>query len=185
MANNYKAIKRAVLDDAANNGGYAPLIFFAPIDTFTTLASPIAIPVALGDKKKITLDHAFAATDGFVGLLTKLNSVSIESAESEGDDGSVQNNWVMKAQIKGDSAVIQEQLDDMKNDPAGLIFLAKDSTCTRNEYIQLGDACTPVSFKYAFNSGNTKEGFKIYDISVTVKEAKYFYTGDVTEKPVA
>jgi hypothetical protein len=185
MSNNYKAIKRAVLDAAASNGGYAPLIFFSPVDTFTTLATPIAVPVVLGDKKKIVTDHSFAVNDGFVGILTKLNSVTIESAESEGDDGAVQNNWVLKAQIKGDSAVIQEQLDDMKNDPAGLIFLAKDSTCNRNEYIQLGDGCTSPSFKYAFNSANTKEGSKIYDISVTVKEAKYFYTGDVAEKPAA
>jgi hypothetical protein len=185
MANNYKAIKRTELEAAASDGGYARLIFFAPLDTFTTLAAPIAVPVALGDKKKIATDHAFGAADGFIGLLTKIHSVTLESAESEGDDGSVQNNWVMKAQIKGDSATIQEQLDSMKNDPVGLIFLAKDSTCARNEYIQLGDACVQGSFKYAFNSGNTKEGSKIYDISVTIKEAKYFYTGDVVEKPTA
>jgi hypothetical protein len=183
MSNNYKAIKRAELDAAASNGGYAPLVFYAPIDTFTTLSAPIDTPVAAGDKKKITIDHAFGVDDGFIGLLTKINSVTLESAESEGDDGSVQNSWVVKAQIRGDSAVIQEQLDEMKNDPVGLIFLVKDSTCNRNEYVQLGDACSPVSVKYSFNSGSTKEGFKIYDISVTVKEAKFFYTGDVTEKP--
>lgn len=185
MGNNYKAFKRAELAAAASNGGYAPLIFFAPIDTFTTLSTPIANPVSVGDEKKIATDHVFGANDGFIGLLTKINSVTIESPESEGDDGALQNTWTLKAQIKGDSAEINGQLDIMKNDPTGLIFLAKDATCVRNEYIQLGDACTPVIVKYSFNGATTKEGFKIYDISVSVKEAKYFYTGDVTEKPAA
>jgi hypothetical protein len=49
-----------------------------------------------------------------------------------------------------------------------------------NQYIQLGNDCVTPTFKVEFDGKTTKEGKKIYTVTVVCKK-KYFYSYAVTK----
>lgn len=181
MSNLYKKYTKS--DIKNQDGGYKNVIFFAPIDTFLAIQKPIAVPVALGDKKKIITAHTFGVDDGFISLLCKKHSVTSKSTTT-GDDGAQSLEHTFEGTILGDGAVLMEELEDQLN--ADNMFLIKDQDCLNTtDYVQFGDECLCANIKLEFDGKTTKEGLKEYKITGTIKGKKYFYSATVTEKPDA
>lgn len=178
--NLYKEYAKA--DIKNKYGGYKPQIWFAPVNTFTSIKTPTGSPTALGDTLKITTSHTFPADEGFIPMLCKQHSVTTTSAPV-GDDGSVRSEWTLKAIFLGDSAELMETLEGMQA-YSDSIFLAKDQDCLNaTDYVQIGDECQQGTVKYTFTGNTTKEGLKEYALEVKVTGKKFFYSGTVTEKP--
>jgi hypothetical protein len=178
--NKYKKITKA--DTKVNQeGGYKNVVMFAPVNTATTWAVPVATPTLLGQKVTIPGDHIFPTDEGFMSLHSKKDSVTI-TGETTGDAGAQSIVWTLRHTILGDSASTQEQLQEMLNDD--LILLAKDQDCIAGGgYVQLGDECTQPNIKVSFDGKTTAEGLKEYTLEATVKNKKFWYEGTVTEKP--
>ncbi len=177
MATLYKKILKA--DQKNTEGGYKNVVLFAPVASFLALAKPApgASP-ALGDGLKITTDHTFTSPGGWYSWLCTKHSVTI-TGETTGDVAKSLV-WKSKFHLLGDSASTQEQLQNMLNDD--MIFLLKDGAClTAAEYVQLGNECNTPDVTVTFDGKTTKEGLKEYIVEVTVKAAKYWYSGTVVE----
>lgn len=162
----------------AYRGGYKDVFRFCPVADFATIAAPIASPVALGDKVKITTAHTWPDPAGYFEYAAQQQTVTITS-ETTGDAGAKLFKHTAKFNILGDSASNQEQLQNLLN--AKVIAWVKDSKCDATEYVQLGDDCIQPEFSVAFNGATTKEGSKVYDVTLTVIDAKYFYSGAFTK----
>lgn len=179
MANLYKKFGATEVA-SKKDGGYKALIWFAPVDTFTSVKLPTADTV-LGDTKKITTAHTFGASDGFISLLCKMHSVKSKTT-SIGDDGVKQLEHEFEGIITGDSAEHLEQFEAMLNDQ--LIILLKDQDCINStDYVQLGDSCVQPTLSVEFDGADTNTGVKNYKVTGKIRGHKYFYTSTVTEKP--
>lgn len=179
MANLYKKIVAA--DQLNKDGGYKNVLWFAPTDTFTSIKKPTPTPAALGDKKKITTAHTFGEDDGFIPLLCKTHSVTSKGA-TVGEDGAQSMEYTFEGIVLGDSAVLQEELEEQLN--AMNIWLIKDQDCLNaTEFVQFGDECVQPTIKLEFDGKTTKEGMKEYKMTGTIKGKKFWYSATVTEKP--
>ena len=179
MTNLYKKITAA--DQLNKEGGYKNVLWFAPRETFLSIKTPSANPAALGDKKKITTAHTFGTDDGFISLLCKTHSVTSKGT-TVGEDGAQSMEYSFEGIVLGDSAVLQEELEEQLN--ANNIWLLKDQDCLNaTEFVQFGDECVSPTVKLEFDGKTTKEGMKEYKITGTVKGKKFWYSGTVTEKP--
>jgi hypothetical protein len=175
MANRYKKIAKA--DQKNVDGGYKNVVQFAPRDTFTLIAAPDSAVTTPGASVEIPDDHTFGASDGFISWLCNTDSVTV-TGKSEGR-GMI---WTSVFELVGDSSSTQEQVQDQLND--NCIFLLKDANCkAATELVQLGDDCNTPKVEVEFDGKTTASGDKIYKITLTVKNAKYFYQGTVTSKP--
>ena len=178
--NLYKKLDKSTAENTG--GGYKNVVLLAPRDTFTKIEQPIAVPTALGDKYKIATAHTFPEDEGFISWLCKLHSVTL-TGETVGEDGANEMMWKSVFSLLGDGAITQEEVTDQLN--ADNIWLLKDSDCLAGgPYVQLGDECVSPEVKVTFDGKTTKEGMKEYTVEITCKK-KYFYSGAVTEKPVA
>lgn len=179
MANLLK--KFGTTETAKNrDGGYKALVFFAPVDSFSSIKAP-TVTTALGDKKKISTAHTFGAEDGFISLMCKIHSVKSKSG-SVGDDGVKSLEHEFEFIVTGDSAEHLEQFETTLNERS--IFLLKDQDCINaTDYVQFGDDCLQPTMTVEFDSMDTSTGIKNYKVSGKIKGHKYFYTGTVTEKP--
>jgi hypothetical protein len=161
-------------------GGYKNVVYYAPIETFTSLKQPTPTPAVLGDTLKITTAHTFNVDEGFIALTCKTHTVTMKT-DSVGEDESARDSHVAEFVVLGDSAEHLEQFKGIKGTPG--IWLLKDSACATGEFIQLGDDCSQATFKYEFTGNTTKEGLKEYKCTVTVLDKKFYYSSTVTEKP--
>jgi hypothetical protein len=179
MANLYK--KFGATEIATNkDGGYKPLIWFAPLDTFTSVKLPTASAV-LGDTKKITTAHTFGGSDGFISLLCKMHSVKSKTTPI-GDPGVQQFEHEFEGIITGDSAEHLEQFEGMMGEQH--IFILKDQDCLNAaEYVQFGDSCVQPEVKFEFDGMDTSAGVKNYKVTGKIRGHKYFYSATLTEKP--
>jgi hypothetical protein len=154
------------------NGGYKPALYFAPAADIATWGRPLATPVALGDKKKITTAHVFGTGKAAILWDAKLNSVTHKS-KSVGDEGAQELEHSAELVFLGDNAPTLEQVENLMNDQP--VAWIKDSDCQNNDsYVQLGDDCVPVTVSVEFDGKTTKEGKKEYKITLTSKR-KFFY----------
>lgn len=170
MANNYSNVKQSTTKGL--QGGYKPALYFAPTADIETWGRPIAVPVAKGDKVKITTAHIFVATKTAVNWQAKMHSVTHKSTPV-GDEGSQDLEHSAEVKFLGDDAELHEMVKDLLNDQVAIWL--KDSDCLTNDsYIQIGDDCNPVTVKPEFDGKTTKDGKKEYTITFTSK-AKFFY----------
>lgn len=173
MANFANITKNASPEFAS--GGYKNVLYFAPRSKFTAIAAVMAY-AALGDEIRITADHTFAAGDGFYSWALRLHSPTI-TGQTVGDDGAQEIEWTASGEILGDSASTQVQMQNLLNEDG--ICLLKDAECTATKHWQLGNDCVSPSFKVEFDGKTTKEGKKVYKITMVCKK-KYSYEGAVT-----
>lgn len=159
-------------------GGYKDVFRFCPIADFATIASPTGSPSAIGDKVKITTAHTWTGTNGYFEYETQQQTVTV-SGETVGETGAKLLKHSTKFNILGDDASTQEQIQALLN--AKVIAWVKDSKCSATEYVQLGDDCIQPEFSVVFTGNTTKEGSKIYEVTLTVLDAKYFYSGALTK----
>lgn len=181
MANVYGSITKATQKNV--EGGYKNVVLFAPVDTFATFAAPTASPTAAGDKVTLVGNHTFTGAvgaNGFISWLCKKHSVTT-TAETVGDAGSQSLLHKASFTLLGDRASTLEQLQDLLNDD--VVLLLKDQDCENStEYVQLGSSCLAGDIKVSFDGKTTNEGLKEYNVEVSVKAKKYFYSGTITYK---
>ncbi len=182
MANLYKKYEKSDIEFA--DGGYKPLIYFAPVETFLSIKNPTASPTLLGDLKKITTAHTFTSPAGWISMLCKVHSVT-SKCTTVGEDGATRLQWTFEATFLGDKPELLEQLEGMQlfNDA---IFIIKDQDCINaTDFVQFGDECSQPILKVDFDGKTTKEGLKEYKITGTITGKKFFYSGTLTEKTYA
>lgn len=173
---NYAHITAPTGADAAS-GGYKNVFYFAPVTDFLVLSGVIDPVVDLGDDLTIEAAHTFTSPKGFFEFECVKHSVTIKSA-TVGDDGAQELEHTATFQILGDSASNQSQLQSLLN--ADVICLVKEAACGANQFVQLGNDCVTPSFKVEFDGKTTKEGKKVYTVTVVCKK-KYFYSYAVTK----
>lgn len=163
----------------AIRGGYKDFLWFCPLADFDVIATPLAVPLALGDEVTINGDHTFQTTNGFFKWELKQKSPTIKGT-SIGDPGAKLMEYSFEAVILGDETTTQAQLERFLNTKG--ICLLKDANCTSDDtYAQLGDECDTPEFTVEFDGKTTAEGLKEYKVSGKVVAAKYSYSGAVTE----
>lgn len=162
----------------AIRGGYKDVFYFCPLVDFNVIATPLSVPLALGDTVTINGDHTFLTTNGFFTWESKQKSVTIKGA-SVGDPGAKLIEYTGEVTILGDSASTQEQLERLLNTKG--IVLLKDANCLVDDvYAQLGNECDTPEFTVEYDGKTTNEGLKEYKVSFKVVAAKYRYEGTVT-----
>ena len=62
----------------AISGGYKDFLYFCPLDDFDTIATPLPVPLTLGDEVTINGDHTFLGTDGWFKFELKQKSPTIK-----------------------------------------------------------------------------------------------------------
>lgn len=163
----------------AIRGGYKDYLWFCPLADFEIIATPLAVPLALGDEVTINGDHTFLLTNGFFKWELKQKSPTIKGT-SVGDPGAKLIEYTGEVTILGDEATTQAQLERLLNSKG--ICLLKDANCTSDDvYAQLGDECDTPEFTVEFDGKTTAEGLKEYKVSIKVVAAKYVYGGAVVE----
>jgi hypothetical protein len=172
----YAHITRDNTPDFAS-GGYKNVFYFAPRADFLVL-SPVVDPIVNPeDALTIGAAHTFTAPAGFTEWACRTHSVTLK-ATTVGEDSAQELEWTAEFEVLGDSASTQAQMQAALNDD--LIALIKDAECQTGQYIQLGNDCVSPTFKVEFDGKTTKEGKKVYKVTVTCKK-KYFYAFTVTK----
>jgi hypothetical protein len=172
----YEHIVKPTGADAAS-GGYKNVFFFAPIADFLLLKPVITPVVNVGDDLTISAAHTFTAPKGFFEFACRTHSVTLKST-TVGAEGAQELEHSAEFEVIGDSASNQSQMQELLNDD--VICLLKDAECGVNQYVQLGNDCFSPTFKVEFDGKTTKEGKKVYKVTVTCKK-KYFYNYTVTK----
>lgn len=157
--------------------GHSPDLLFQDLNVFTALSVPSA-SASPGDTLTITGDHTFPMGSGFINLSTYRDGAEV-NGKSAGEPGFQIKDNSLTFVIVGDSAVIKEKAENMKNRP--LIFLVRDPQPGSVRYQQLGTAENPcVVTAVEQTSGNkTKGGTKGYKITVAAVEQIYDYQGTI------
>jgi hypothetical protein len=157
-------------------GGFKPVLFFSPVSAITTWGRPIAVPVALGDKVKVTAPHTFAASAAAIRWEAKLHSITVKSAPV-GDEGAQELEHTAEAIFLGDNPETFEQIESMLNDQ--MVIWVKNPNCQESDgYVQLGDDCIPVTVTPEYDSKTTKDGKAEYKITFKSKR-KLFYLAEL------
>lgn len=180
MPYNFGNISSAVVGAADIKPGHSDIALFAPLSEFTAIQKP-GTWAAAGDFKKITTAHTFAALKGFAQLKGKSGRVREEGSAAVGEKGGLVPNYQYIITVKGQSAVIEEWLEQAMNEDG--IWLFNDPTCGVNNYIQLGSECNPAQISaYTSKSGSRNDG-GVREYEITIQSAdKYWYSGTVTVK---
>jgi hypothetical protein len=180
VAFNFSNITAAVVGAADTKPGHSDIALFAPLDEFATIGTP-AVWAAAGDSKKITTAHTFGVGDGFAQLKAKPGRVREEGSNAVGEKGGLVPVYQFILTIKGQSAVIEEWLEEAMNLEG--IWLFNSPECGVNAYVQLGSSCNPAEISaYTSKSGSRNDGgVREYEITVQSSD-KYWYSGAVTIK---
>jgi hypothetical protein len=178
MSINYRSITATVIAAADKKPGHSDVVLFAPTSSFTTIALPTAPFTAMGATKKITANHTFPVNGGWKSIQAKAKSID-GTADAAGEAGGQVITYKYKVIVKGDSAEINEFIENLANED--IVVLFNDPVCGVDNYVQLGSACTPANISgLAYRSGSKGAGgFKEYEFVVESSD-KFFYEGDVT-----
>jgi hypothetical protein len=165
-------------------GGYKNALYFSEASDITTWQRPTAAGSVLGDTLAIAVAHTWASGKAVNTWETKIGTVQ-HTFETVGDAGAKEVIYVVRAEILGDSAAIQEQLNRLLND--NTVFWLKDSDClVANAYYQFGDDCNPVSASINFdsktNNPEQSNGQKSTILELRTK-AKFYYTAALDFTP--
>lgn len=162
-----------------NAGGLAAELLYAPVSHFTSIETP-GVYSAAGDEVKITTDHTFDVSKGFVKLKFVVDSPSLTAAMPEERDASG-----YRATLEGDVVAeseeeIAEVLRNLLTDD--LIVLAKTAN---GKYVQLGTEDFPAAIRQTEDTtGSSVEGVNKQRVQVMANQPKkLFYSGAITLKP--
>jgi len=171
----YQTLKKNKTRD--NAPGLRKNIYFAERDWFTTLAVPVAPFTNPGDSLRISTDHVFEATKGFIGMHTTLATAELV-AEMVGERESRTNNPSITAQHPGLTAEVIEFLQQMKS--GDWIVLIETLA---GEFIQLGEDGLECEVMYSFGSGKVDGGYQGVTATVSNFGKPYFYEGALVMYP--
>jgi hypothetical protein len=178
MATNFYNISRAVIADAQKKPGHSDVMRLCPASWITTWASTLNDGTP-GSKKRIPGNHTFAAGKNPLEVIMKPKSVE-PTGDAQGEVGGQVQNYKYKCIIKGDSATIQEFVEDILNED--LVAWFNDPTCGVDAFTQVGGECTPAQISgWAFRGGSKGNGgFKEYEFTIESAD-KFFYEGALAD----
>lgn len=176
MALKYQNITRNTTK--AVDGGYKPKLWLTRVADVTTWQRPIEVAVDSGDTVRIDTAHVWANGKAANVWEAKLHSVNLKGA-SIGDPGSLKMEWTAEVVVKGDTAEIQEMVNNLLMDE-NVIWLKERDCINAAWFIQIGDDCEPVECTPAFESGTTNQGEKLHTLQFKSKK-KFFYTAAIDE----
>jgi len=162
-----------------NKGGLAVDVLIADLSTFTTVAVP-GTYTNPGDEVKITADHTFGASDGFVKIRFVPDSHGLTGSFPEGRDSSGYN-AVMEGDIVAESE--EEIAEVLRNfQTTDIVALLKTP---QGKYVQLGTEDFPAQLRPTEDTtGTNSEGDNKQRAQIIANQPKkYFYSGTITLKP--
>lgn len=161
-----------------NKGGLAVDILIADLANATTVAVPGAYSSA-GDEVKITGDHVFSGTEGFVKIRMLPDSHGLTASFPEGRDSSGYN-AVMEGDIVAET---EEEIAEVLRNFQTTDILALLKT-PQGKYIQLGTEDFPAQLRAMEDTtGTNAEGENKQRVQVIANQPKkYFYEGTITLK---
>lgn len=167
-----------------NSGtGLADRFLVAPVDAFTTISCPtpnLVTPVP-GDKVTITVDHVFAATKGFIEILTSPNTNKFDG-KTIGEIGSQKLDLTAEFFIPGSYDILHETVLNLQNTPC--IVLAQDADCDAALWYQLGCDCLYAWLSFEWGTSDQKSGRKGYKVTVNyTNKSVLIYEGAITKQP--
>lgn len=166
-------IKRLQADVTNQDPGYSNLCRIGIKDDFTAIAAP-----ASATSSTITGDHTFGVGGGFYRCYT-LPMQTEGNSEVTGELGAQNINYTHKVFFPGDSAALQDMLNEWKNKEC--LFLVDDAN-EGGPTIQYGSEKLPAYVSdIKFTSGNVYDGKKGWEITVKATN-RFFYEGTVTDK---
>ncbi|WP_347268968.1 hypothetical protein [Paracoccus sp. (in: a-proteobacteria)] len=161
--------------------GISEYILFAPVEWFTTIATPTAPFTNQGDSIRITADHVFAASKGFVKmqLAPRKNKFDMKSVGDIGLNKLVTD--AVEFFVPGSYAEAHEQMKNLINTP--LVCLVKDAQCEADILYQFGCDCQSAWITVEFGTGTTNEGVKGFSGKMVYDGSLFLYEGAVTLLP--
>lgn len=164
----------AYQDGKDNMAGTTKNAFIGVVSHFTSIAKPIAVPVALGDGVKITTAHVLATGKKLIKLFVMYEKSGVEST-SVGQRKS--KSWKPKAKFfyPGTQAEIIDLLSILGN-PDLLAFM---EPMDEEGLIQIGTEALPASLvSGSVKTGEGPEGEKgvMFELEAPSRKAWYIYT---------
>lgn len=174
MSTNFYNISRQVIAAAQKKPGHSDVMYLCPTAWITTWAEPLNDGTP-GSKKRILGNHTFAAGKGPIQVILKPKSVD-PTGDAQGEVGGQVPTYKYKSIIKGDSATIQEFVEDILNED--IVAWYNDPTCGVDAFTQVGGECTAAQISgWAFRGGSKGNGgFKEYEFTIECND-KFFYEG--------
>ena len=162
-----------------NAAGLAAEVLYAPISHFSSIEVPGAYSAA-GDEVKITTDHTFNATFGFVKLKFVIDSHGLTAAMPESRDASGYMATLEGDVVAGSEEEIAEVLRNLLTDD--VLVLVKTAN---GKYIQLGTEDFPAAIRQTEDTtGSSAEGQNKQRVQIKANQPKkLFYSGTITLKP--
>lgn len=158
--------------------GQSPVLLFQDLNQFSL---PLALPATLGSAGAtltITGSHAFPSGVGFIQFTSYMDGPEV-SGKTTGEPGFTVKKNALKITIVGDSAIIKEKCENLRNRP--LIWLFRDPAPGSTRWQQLGTEENPAVVESIEQMGGnkTKGGTKGYVITVASIEQVYDYQGTI------
>lgn len=170
---------------STNTGmGVSDLVYFAPIDYFTTIQKP-TLPLTpevpeLADLVSINTAHTFEAGKGFIKAMSAPYKNQMTGA-SIGEVGSRKFDLNFEAFLAGSDAELHGMIAQLNNQP--VILLVPDD-CGSGFAYQIGSECNPAYLSAEWATGTTKDGQKGYKLTFnTPAKAIQIYTAEIEEYP--
>lgn len=165
------------LQGADNDPGLEQTVYIAPLSDFDVIADPIDPPVNPGDTLRITADHTFQATKGWLQLYTTLDTAKLVS-EAIGERDGRGHNPKLDFFHPGGSEAAAEFAYAAKND-AFLILV----TTQNGKIIQIGRAGMGADIVGSFNSGTVSSERNGWTFTCETFGKLFYYEGLITLKP--
>ncbi|MBK7692122.1 MAG: hypothetical protein IPJ31_13795 [Bacteroidetes bacterium] len=164
--------------------GVSDYLHFAPVSWFAVngIQCPVPPYATLGDEVKVTADHTFLVTKGFLKAICA-PSKNMISAATIGEQGSKKFMQKIECFLAGTKEELHATIAGLLNEP--LVLLVKDSDCDAGNYYQVGCDCNFAYVESAeFATGTLKDGQKGYKLTFEFPTEKILiYSGVVELKP--
>lgn len=164
-------------DGIENMGGVTKRAFIGRVSDFTTIATPIAVPVAYEDRVLIPGPHVLAAGKKLIETYIMYDKSGIESP-SQGTRKGMSSKPKFTLVLPGNLPTQVGLLDFIKNDDL-LVFAEQQDG---DGYIQIGTERLPACVtSHTVTTGTSPDAEKSITIVVEAPSHApyYFYTGDL------
>jgi hypothetical protein len=179
MSFNFRSITPTVVAAADKKPGHSDVVLLATHASIKTWGTVLNDGTP-GATRKITTAHGFDPNDGFFMIQCKGKSIT-PTGDAAGNAGEQVRNLKYEVIIKGDSAIIDEFIDQILNED--LVALFNDPVCGQNNLLQIGSECTPANISgYTFAGGNKgAAGVKEHKFTIECPD-RFWYSGEVVRK---
>lgn len=168
MSNYYHQKRSTVVGQAV---GFPQRAYLADVEWFYNMAPLLGSDG--GDALTFGGMHSLKPGHGWIQLYALPHTVQA-AFKGSGDEGAAHGMWEPEAFWPGDSAALQQMVEQLKF--GDYILLLEDRAAGSNQFIQFGTIDQPLNFRPPeYESGNTKEGKKGWKICGS-SALRYFYS---------